>query len=192
MSKVTLGPRTVIYPTPVLLIGANVDDKPNFMAAAWCGVANSDPPMISVSIRHNRYTHKGIRQNMTFSANLPSHDLIKETDYCGMTSGSEVDKATICRFEVFYGQLKNAPLIEQYPLNMECKVVHILDLGTHSLIIGRIEETYASEDYLIDGKPDVEKINPFVYITGPGNHYRSFGEVVAKAYSIGKEITARK
>ncbi|MFC1861579.1 flavin reductase family protein, partial [Chloroflexota bacterium] len=118
MGKVPMGPSTLIHPTPVFLIGANVHDKPNFMTEAWYGIANSDPPsMISVAIRHQRYTLTGIRQNSAFSVNVPSTDVVKETDYCGMVSGSNFNKVEICRFIVFYGKMNNAPLIEQCPIN---------------------------------------------------------------------------
>jgi len=185
MSKILMGPQTLIYPMPTILVGANVDDKPNFMTVAWCGIANGEPPMISVAIRHQRYTLRGIRQNLTFSVNVPSTDLVRETDYCGLVSGAKVNKVEACRFKVFYGKLNSAPLIEQCPVNLECKVVHILDLGSHSLIVGRVEETHVSESCLTDGKPDVNKIRPFIFTTEPASQYQAFGEVIAKAFSIG-------
>jgi len=185
MSKILMGPQTLIYPMPTILVGANVDDKPNFMTVAWCGIANGEPPMISVAIRHQRYTLRGIRQNLTFSVNIPSVDLVKEVDYCGLTSGSKVNKVEACRFKVFYGKLNSAPLIEQCSVNLECKVVHILDLGSHSLIVGRVEETHVSESCLTNGKPDVNKIRPFIFTTEPASQYQAFGEVIAKAFSIG-------
>jgi len=192
VDKVRLDPQTLIYPMPALLIGANVDDKPNFMTVAWCGIANGEPPMISVAIRQQRYTHKGIKQNLTFSVNLPPIDLVKEVDYCGLASGSKVNKVEACSFSVFYGRLNNAPLIEECPVNLECRVVHTLNLGSHSLFVGRIEETYVSESCLTNGKPDVNKIRPFIYTRTPALHYQAFGEVIAKAFSIGKELKARK
>ena len=191
MGKVTMGPQTLIYPMPALLVGTNIDDKPNFMAVAWGGIANGEPPMISVAIRHQRHTYKGIRQNMTFSVNVPSSDLVKETDYCGITSGSKANKVGICKFTVFYGKLGNVPLIKQCPINLECKVVHILDLGSHALVIGRIEETHVSEDCLTDGKPDVDKVKPMSYVMSPATRYQTLGEVLAKAFSIGKQLKPR-
>ncbi len=192
MGKIQMGPTTLIYPTPVLLVGANVDGKPNFMAVAWGGIANSEPPMVSVAIRHHRYTHKGIQQNLTFSVNIPSVDLVRETDYCGSISGSKVNKVEVCHFRVFYGKLNNAPLIEQCPINLECKIMHILDLGSHSLIIGRVEETHISESCLTDGKPDVDKIKPLIFATGPARQYHALGGVVGKAFSIGRELIAQE
>ncbi|MFC1965370.1 flavin reductase family protein [Chloroflexota bacterium] len=188
MSKTLMGPTTLIYPAPILLVGANVDDKPNFMTVAWGGIVNSTPPMVSVAIQPRRYTYKGIRQNLTFSINIPSVDLVKETDYCGLVSGSEANKAEVCKFNVFYGKLNNAPLIEQCPVNLECSVVHILELGSHSLVVGRVEETHVSESCLTDGKPDVNKIKPLIWVVAPARHYQAFGEFTAKAFSIGKEL----
>lgn len=188
MAKVTMEVKTLVYPMPAFLIGANVDGKPNFMTAAWSGIAGSQPPMITVALQHHRYTLKGMKQNMTFTVNVPSIDLVKETDYCGVISGSKTDKVADCRFKVFYGKLETAPLIEQCPVNLECKVQHILDLGSHELVVGRIEEAYVSEECLTDGKPDVNKIKPIIYVTH-GRKYQAFGEVIASAFSVGREKT---
>ena len=192
MGKIMMGPTTLVYPMPALLVGANVDGKPNLMAVAWGGIANGQPPMISIAIQHHRYTYRGIRQNLTFSVNVPSVDLIRQTDYCGITSGTEINKVEVCQFKVFYGKLNDAPLIEQCPINLECKVVHILDLGSHALIVGRIEETHVSESCLTDGEPDVNKIKPFIFTAQPASQYWAFGEVVGKAFSIGRELKARE
>ena len=188
MAKILMGPQPWIYPMPTLLVGANINDKPNFMAVAWSGIANAEPPMLSLAIRHKRYTLRGIRQNMTFSVNIPSADMVKETDYCGIISGDKVNKVEVCRFKVFYGEFKNAPLIEQCPVNLECKVVHILDLGTHALVIGSIEQIHVTESCLTDGKPDIDKIKPFTFIPTPVAHYYVMGNAIAKVFSIGKKL----
>jgi flavin reductase (DIM6/NTAB) family NADH-FMN oxidoreductase RutF len=191
MDKVQLGPKTLIYPMPTLIIGSNIDGKANFMTAAWGGIANGNPPMISVAIRPQRHTLVGIKQNMSFSVNIPSVDLIKEADYCGIVSGAEVDKVDVCKFKIFYGKLESAPLIEQCPVNLECKVEHILNLGSHSLVIGQVEETHVSQDCFTDDKPDIEKINPFTFVTHPAGEYRAIGDYLAKAHSIGRELETK-
>ena len=188
MAKVKIEQKTSVYPMPAFLIGANVDGKPNFMTAAWSGIGGSEPPVITVGIRHMRHTLKGIRQNMTFSVNVPSVDLVKETDYCGIDSGSKVDKVAACNFKVFYGSLKTAPLIEQCPVNLECTVMHLLDIGSHMLVVGRIEEVYASEDCLTDGKLDIDKIRPISFTALPEHGYRLPGEKVGMAFNIGLEL----
>ena len=192
MSKTLMGPKTLLYPTPSVIIGAHVDGKPNFMTAAWCGVVNSNPPMLSVAIQPRRHTHKGVTQNSTFSINIPGVDLVKEADYCGIASGAKVDKAAICGFKLFYGKLDNAPLIEQCPVNLECTVVHTLKLGSHTLFIGQVEETHISEDCLTDGQPDVDKMKPFIFLVDTARQYRAFGEVIAKAFSAGRDFSSKE
>ncbi|MDP2731387.1 MAG: flavin reductase family protein [Dehalococcoidales bacterium] len=192
MAKVTVQEKRLVYPMPAFLIGANVDGKPNFMTVAWGGIAGSTPPVVSVALNHIRHTLRGVRQNMTFSVNVPSVDQVRETDYCGIVSGAKADKVEVCKFKVFYGKLETAPLIEQCPVNLECQVLHILDVGSHALVIGRIEETYVSEECLTDGKPDVDKIKPFAWVTSPARRYQTLGEVVAKSHSIGLELSKEK
>lgn len=191
MAKIEMEPSRWMYPRPTLLVGANIDGKPNFMTVGGGGVANADPPMIAVPIRHHQYTLKGILQNFTFSVNTPSEDMVKETDYCGVVSGARVDKVKDCGFEIFYGNLGTAPLIEQCPINLECKVVNILNLGIHSFVIGEVKGTFISEDCLTDGKPDVKKIKPIVFNL-ESREYSSIGDVIAKAFSIGREFKPEK
>ena len=105
MAKLKLGPQALLYPMPALLIGSVVAGKPNFMTAVWGGIACGDPAMVSVAIRPTRYTLKGINENKSFSINIPDAKLVKETDYCGIISGSKADKAAVCGFKVFFGQL---------------------------------------------------------------------------------------
>jgi flavin reductase (DIM6/NTAB) family NADH-FMN oxidoreductase RutF len=192
MAKVQIDPQPFICTTPTVLVGAMVDGESNFMAVAWCGVVNSTPPMVSVAIRPARYTLKGIRETMEFSVNVPSTDLAKETDYCGIVSGAKVDKVSVCKFKIFYGNLKNAPLIEQCPVNLACKVERILELDSHQLIIGRVEETHITEACLIDGKPNIRKIKPLIFAATTPAEYFAFGKSVGKGYSIGKELLERQ
>jgi len=193
MKKIALGPQTLIYPMPAFLIGATVSEKPNFMTAAWSGIAASTPPMITLALQHHRYTLKGIRENGVFSVNVPSAALVRETDYCGLISGTtKADKVKDCNFTIFYGKLRNAPLIEQCPVNLECKVVHILTLGSHTLVIGQIEEVHVSEDCMTDGEPDPAKIDPFIFVTGANHAYFRIGEKIGPAFKIGMELKKSK
>ncbi len=189
MAKTKITPQPLLYPYPAVLVGARVAGKPNFMTAAWCGVACSEPPMISVAIRPSRYTYQGVRENMTFSINIASADLVRETDYCGTKRGSDVDKVKVCGFDIFYGKTETAPLIEQCPVNLDCRVVHILELGSHALIVGRVEEAFVSDQCLSDGRPDAEKIKPFAFVAG---QYRAIGDVVAKGFAAGQQLKSRE
>jgi len=185
MSKVKMGAQPMLWPHPTTLVGADVDGKPDFAAVAWTGVAASTPPAISIALQHPRYSLKGIRQNLTFSINIPSRELVRETDYCGLISGAKTDKVKDCKFKVFYGKTPNAPLIEQCPINLECEVRHILNMGSHALVIGEVMETHVSEDCLTDGQPDMNKVKPFTFVPGK---YHAIGDAFADAFSIGKEI----
>lgn len=185
MTKKALGPQPTVWPHPVVLVGSNVDGKPDFAAVAWTGVAASNPPAVTIALQHHRYSLKGIYQNKTFSINIPSVDLVKETDYCGMISGAKTDKVADCNFKVFYGKLETAPLIEQCPINLECEVIHILNLGSHALVVGRVAETHVSEDCITDGRPDVLKVKPFTFFPPK---YRAIGEPIADTFKSGKEI----
>ena len=184
MEKVKLGPQTLLYPMPAVLVGTVVNEKPTFMTAAWCGIAASKPPAISVAVRPVRYTLEGISANNTFSINIPSVDLVEKVDYCGIYSGHRVDKSEI--FKVDYGKLDTVPLIQECPVNLECRVIHSLDLGSHTLFIGEIIETYVNEDCWDGEKADPAKIDPVIYTTGVAQ-YQRLGEVIAKAWKVGKK-----
>jgi flavin reductase (DIM6/NTAB) family NADH-FMN oxidoreductase RutF len=183
MDRIKFGPQTLLYPMPAVLVGANINEKPNFMTAAWCAIAAEKPPAVSVALSKERYTLKGVRENKTFSINVPSCDMVKKTDYCGVYSGKKNDKSQI--FKVFYGDLTTAPLIEECPLNLECKVIHYLDVESHVLVVGEIIETYLSEDCLTNGKADPAKIDPLIYVPGTVKYHR-LGEDIASAFKVGK------
>jgi flavin reductase (DIM6/NTAB) family NADH-FMN oxidoreductase RutF len=184
MKKVKFGPDNLIYPMPAILVGAVVDNKPNFITIAWSGIACSNPPMITVGMRPARHTLKGIMDNQVFSVNVPSLKLVKEVDYCGLFSGKKTDKSEV--FNVFYNENKNIPLIEECPVNMECRLVHTKELGTHILVVGEITESHVSENCITDGFPDAEKIDPVIYVTHQ-RYYYGLGKKNEKAFSIGKD-----
>ncbi|MBE9506392.1 MAG: flavin reductase family protein [Chloroflexi bacterium] len=188
VNKVTKGPQTWLYPLPALLIGTVIGGKPNFMTAAWGSIANAEPPMLSVAIRRSRHTRSGIEPGGTFSVNIPSVSQAREVDYCGIESGSKTDKVERCGFTVFYGELETAPLIEQCPVNLECVVKHILELGTHSLVVADIKQTHISEDCLTDGTLDVTKVDPLIYLTSPMRKYVHAGVPVGGAFSLGRGL----
>lgn len=187
MTKITLGqaPMPLVWPHPTVLVGAITDGKPDFAAVAWAGVAASNPASVSIALQPQRYSLKGIYQNRAFSVNIPSVDLVKETDYCGLVSGKDVDKVADCKFQVFYGELKTAPLIEQCPINLECEAIHLLNLGSHILVVGKITETHIDEDCITDGRPDITKVKPFAF--GPMKYY-PLGDAVASAFKVGWEV----
>jgi len=192
MSKIQIspekGPVPILAAYPVILMGSLVDGKPDFATLAWTGVAASVPPTISLALQHHRHSLKGVRQNMVFSVNVPSTDLVKETDYCGIVSGSATDKVADCHFEVFYGKLAAAPLVKQCPINHACEVIQILNLGSHELVVGRIVESWVSEDCLKNSRLDLSKVRPFFF----AGDYFALGESLGQAFHIGAAVDESK
>jgi flavin reductase (DIM6/NTAB) family NADH-FMN oxidoreductase RutF len=181
MDKTSLGPRPYMTIMPAVLVGANVEGKPNYMVVAWTGVACMDPPMIAIAINKTRHTEKGIQENKTFSINIPSSKHSLELDHCGMVSGARTDKSKV--FESFYGKLKTAPLISEFPINIECELRRTLELGSHNLHVGEIMDVHVANECMTGGAPDIEKIDPIVFA---GQNYCHVGEIVGKAFSMGK------
>jgi len=186
MEKIKLGSKPMIYPMPVTLIGADVAGKPNFMTIAFIGIVNMNPAMVAMGANPSHFTCRGIVENGTFSVNLPSAKMLEVTDYVGLNTGKKKDKSGL--FKVFRGMTKTAPMIEECPLNLECKLVEKLSPGgTDDIYIGEIMETYCGQEYMTDGKPDVEKMGTFVF-TMNDNRYFSLGKVIGKAWSEGKRF----
>jgi flavin reductase (DIM6/NTAB) family NADH-FMN oxidoreductase RutF len=182
MDKQKLGPQPLLYPLPVVLVGANVDGRANFQTVSWCGIASFSPATVTIGLSPERHTLKGLQEHKTFSVNVASTDMLADVDYCGIHSGKDVDKSKL--FEVFYGALETAPLISQCPINLECKVTDSRDLGTHILIVGEIVETYISSDCVSNGRPDIEKIKPILFSIG-SMAYHGVGEELGQAYKVG-------
>lgn len=185
MNKTKLGPSTIMFPYPTVLVGAIVNGKPNFMTASWVGIACSNPPAISVAIRKERYTYNGVIEHNAFSINVPDTSLAEKTDFCGIYSGRDNDKTKL--FNIFYGKIDTAPLIDECPLNLECKVIHTVKIGTHTLFIGEIMEVHTDTDCMTNGKPDIKKIDPIIYATGT-RQYHKVGDEIGRAYKIGSTV----
>jgi flavin reductase (DIM6/NTAB) family NADH-FMN oxidoreductase RutF len=190
MDKMTLGSKSLLYPMPVTIVGAEVEGKPNFLTVAYIGVVNANPGMVAFGSNRKHFTNRGILANRTFSINIPSQEQLEITDYIGLYSGAKVDKSHL--FEVFYGKLKNAPMITSCPLNLECRVTDVLDRGgIDEIFIGEIIESYCEEKYLTGGYPDVEKMKPAVF-SMYDNRYFSLGKYIGQAWSMGKNYKSRK
>jgi flavin reductase (DIM6/NTAB) family NADH-FMN oxidoreductase RutF len=182
-----IGPVNGLYPMPTTLIGAMVDGKANFLAAAHVGILNHGKPQyLSVGLNKSHYTNKGIKENKVFSICIPSFDLAVKTDYCGIVTGKKTDKSGV--FEVFTGELENAPMIMECPVNMEMKLHDILDYGTHEIFVGEVFETHVHDDAVNEkGKIDISKTQPMVFDMHSMT-YRKVGDIVGKCWNIGKEL----
>ncbi|MBR3040082.1 MAG: flavin reductase family protein [Lachnospiraceae bacterium] len=189
MAKQYWKPSNMLYPVPAVLVScADENGRPNVMTAAWAGTICSDPVMLSVSIRKERLTHEIISKTGEFVVNLTTEDLAKVTDYVGVKSGRNIDKFAL------KGDLKltpspsdkiKAPGIAESPVSLECKVVQVLELGTHDMFIAEVVSTDIDEKYLDEnGKFDLAKAKLLAYSHG---EYYGLGEYLGKfGYSVKK------
>ena len=186
MAKLSFNPRTTAYPMPVVLVGAMVKGRPNFMAVAWFSKVNSNPPMMMVALGKRQYTGEGIMENGCFSVNLPGRDLVTETDYCGLVSGRREDKARL--FDVFYGESGAAPMIRGCPVNYELRLAETVELPGTNLFIGEIVAAYVDEERRSGKVPDVPLVEPFFLVVSPPSYYFGLGPQVARAFEVGKKL----
>ena len=183
MKKIFEQKNLFCLPWTQTILGTHLEGKKNFMALDWLTRVNFKPAMLGICVNKGNASHDAITATGEFSINVPSVKMVEITDYTGLVSGRREDKSEL--FEVFYGYLESAPMIMDCPLNIECLVSQTVDLPTNSFFIAEIVYIYCDEEYLTDGKPDVDKIRPFV-LTMPDNRFWSLGACIGKAWNAGK------
>jgi len=185
--KKSIGAKTIIYPTPVLVVGTyDKSGKPNVMTAAWGGICCSIPPSVAVSLRKATYTFDNIIEQKAFTINIPSISHVKEADYFGIATGKTTDKFSATGLTPVKSDKVNAPYVKEFPFNLECKVIHLFEIGLHTQFIGEIVDIKVDENILSKTEqPDIEKIKPFLYDPGSSSYY-GIGEYIGKAFSIGE------
>lgn len=182
MNKIKIRKLPMLYPIPAVLVGAIVDEKPNYVTLGNCGIISVEPPVIYISSSKSHYTNKGIHENNKFSINIPSADLMIELDYCGLVTGSNIDKSNI--FDTFYDSNNRIPMIRECPINMECEVMQTVNIYDMEVFIAHVTEVYANEECLINGFPDTQKVNPLFYSID--NTYWTIGEQIGRGFIEGK------
>jgi flavin reductase (DIM6/NTAB) family NADH-FMN oxidoreductase RutF len=185
LGKTKIGNNAFVYPMPMVLVGAVVEGRANFMPVGWISRVNARPPMIAIALGP-RHTKHGIYEHGQFSVNVPGLDMLEVVDYCGLVSGRDQDKSGL--FELFCGELEYAPMIRQCPLTVECKLARAVDLPTHTLFIGELAGVYVDEECLTNGRPDIQRIEPFT-LTMPDNNYWAVGRHAGKAWGSGKSFS---
>ena len=187
MEKVQIGNRAPPMAMPVCLVGAMVKGKANFCAVAWFTILDDEPPMVVVVLGKDRVTMEGIKENGTFSVNIPSELNAAAVDFCGINSGHNQDKSKV--FSVSQGVLKTAPLAEECPVNAECRLVKIIEFPGTDMVIGEVVQVHADRSIVSEGEVDVQALRPLMY-SFPGGPYLSIGPAVAEAFKVGKTFTA--
>jgi flavin reductase (DIM6/NTAB) family NADH-FMN oxidoreductase RutF len=149
--KKTLPPKPWFFPRPVLLLSTrNAQGKDNIITVSWAGVACTTPPMLTVSLRRTRSSHAAVSTSKEFVVNVPTSKQVEAAELCGTLSGKDTDKFATCRLGKLPASVVAAPLIAECPINLECKVRHVLPLGSHDLFVAEIVKTHANHAMLRD------------------------------------------
>jgi flavin reductase (DIM6/NTAB) family NADH-FMN oxidoreductase RutF len=187
--KRSIGARTMIFPTPVLVVGSyDKTGKPNAMTVAWGGICCSQPPCAGISLRKATYSYGNIVERKAFTINIATEAYVKEADYLGIATGKKEDKFAATGLTPVRSDLVDAPYIKEFPFILECKLVYTVEIGLHTQFIGEILDVKADEDILCeDGLPDIGKFKPLAYAPEIRNYY-GLGKFLGKSFSIGKDI----
>ncbi len=193
MAKQSFKPGNMLYPLPAVMVSvADKTGRFNIITVAWVGTVCSDPPMVSISVRPERYSHHMIEETGEFVVNLTTKKLAFATDYCGVKSGREIDKFKEMHLTPLSADVVAAPLIGESPVNIECKVVEVKRLGSHDMYIASVEAVHAEEKYIDENNRfDFMKANPIVYSHGAyftcGEQLGTFGYSVKKQSRGGRK-----
>ncbi|EHJ47692.1 flavin reductase domain protein FMN-binding [Solidesulfovibrio carbinoliphilus subsp. oakridgensis] len=186
--KVSIGPKTMALPTPTWLVGTyDADGKPNLMTAAWGGICCSKPPCLTVSLQKPRHSYAAIMERQAYTVSVPSESQAAQADYCGIVSGRDHDKFERLGWTPVRSELVDAPYVAECPLTIECKVVHVKDLGMHTLFVGEILDVKVDEAAMKEGNPDPTLIRPMIYSPSDRSYY-GLGRLLGQGFSIGKEF----
>lgn len=187
MSKQIWKPGNMLYPVPAVLVSTvSAGGGSNLITIAWTGTVNSDPPMLSISVRPERYSYSMLCETGEFVVNLTTEKMAFAVDYCGVRSGRDVDKWKEAHLTPVAAQIVKAPLIRESPVNLECRVTEKRDLGSHTMFLAEVVAVHAEGDYMDEkGRFDLAKAKPIVYSHGT---YHMLGKALGTfGYSVRKK-----
>ena len=190
---VTLNPSTMLCPTPVVLVSCADRETRDLVTVAWAGTVNSEPPMLSVSLRKERYSHGLVSRSGEFVVNLVDEGLVKATDFCGVKSGRDIDKAKELGLTLVPAEgMEAAPRVDGAPVSLSCKVKQVLELGSHDMFLAEIVAVTVRKDLLDEkGALHLEKAGMIAYSHGL---YQRVGQVLGFfGYSVARpEVLAKR
>ncbi len=187
--KKSLGVKALVYPSPVWCIGSyDANGRPNVMTAAWAGICCSKPPAVAVSLRKATYTYGNIMSTQAYTVSVPPQKYMREADFFGIASGKTIDKFKATGLTPAKATTVNAPYVDEFPMVLECRVIHTHEIGLHTLFVGEILDVKVDEDILADnGLPDMIKLDPFLY-AAESRTYHGVGDYIGKAYTNAKSF----
>jgi flavin reductase (DIM6/NTAB) family NADH-FMN oxidoreductase RutF len=174
--KVTFSKMQILALTPVVLVGcAHPKLGKNLLTIAWTGVDCSDPPTLHVSIRPSRFSHRMIKESECFTVNIPTRELLRQVDLCGVVSGKDGDKFARAGLTPVEGSAVSAPIVAECPVNLECRLIKIVPLGLHDMFIGEVVARHAEASLVNNGRVAFERLPLVTYVNG---EYWSLGEKI--------------
>jgi flavin reductase (DIM6/NTAB) family NADH-FMN oxidoreductase RutF len=184
----SLGARTFAYPLPVWLVGTyDETGRANVMTASWAGICCSKPPCVNVSLRRATYTYAALEKRRAFTISIPTADQVKQADYFGIASGRSLDKIAQAGMTPARSERVDAPFLEECPVVLECRLVHAIELGLHTLFVGEVLDVKAVPGVLgSGGDVDPSRLDPFAYVPEAQSYWR-LGERLGRAFSIGRD-----
>ena len=187
--KKSIGSKALIYPSPVWCVGSyDKNGNPNVMTASWGGICCSKPPAVTISLRKATYTYSNIMATKAYTISVPSRNHSQEADFFGLTSGKKTDKFAKTGLTPVMAEKVYAPYVEEFPMAIECKVIHTFEIGLHTQFIGEILDVKIDEKILgDDGWPEMLKLSPILYAAESRSYY-GVDSYIGKAYSLGKSI----
>lgn len=187
--KKSMGPKTLIYPLPVWVIGTyGQDGRPNVMTAGAGMLSCKKPPCVAIALREATYTYRNILERRAFTVNIPSEAYLKEADYFGIATGRKEDKFNATGLTPVRSALVDAPYVQEFPVILECKVIHSLEIGSHTLFVGEILDAKADGAVLGDnGLPQIAQVQPVIYDVANAVYY-GLGGYLGKAYDVGRNL----
>jgi len=187
MAKEIWKPGNMLYPLPVVMVSmVDGQNRTNIITIAWAGTVCTNPPMVSISVRPERYSYPILKETGEFVINLTTKELAYATDYCGVKSGRDVDKFKEMKLTPISASQVKAPMIAESPVNIECKVREIIPLGSHDMFLADVVAVHADEKYMDEKRKfHLEKAEPIMYSHGS---YLSCGEQLGSfGYSVKKK-----
>lgn len=192
MAKVSWKPGNMIYPLPAVMVSCRSGDgEDNIITIAWTGTICTNPPMTYISVRPERHSYQMIKETGEFVINLTTKDLVTAVDFCGVRSGRDLDKFQQMNLTKEEAKVVHAPMIAESPVNIECKVTEVKELGSHHMFLAEVVNVNV-EDGLMDenGKFHLSKSNPLVY--SHGGYYETGKEIGSFGYSVRKKKRRKK
>jgi len=157
------------------------------MTVAWAGLCCSRPPCLAISLRKETLTHANILKRKAFTANIPSETLVAKADYCGLASGTTTDKFHAANLTPVQSAMVEAPLVAEFPMALECRVNHVIEIGSHTQFIGEIVNVQVEDSVLNNGQTDLTRLKPVIFAPETQAYY-GLGRYLGQAFSIGATL----